>query len=171
MQFESVAAEYSALQTDVSAVRQSITSWVTSSTGMPAMTEAGSSTAAEFTCTQARSSQPCHALSNNMGLSLHICRVQGTAISRALMAAGQQQGQCRCWAGPGTAHSVICADDHHNICVREGAIDFIHLLYNVVGHPRLCQQHIQLPWHAPGHRMDPKAAAAQAAQVSCTRHA
>ncbi len=101
-----------------------------------------------------------------MGPGLHICR----APSSQLDAAGGRTAAAAAevLAGPGAAHSVICADDHHNVCVREGAIDFIHLLHNVIGHPCLCQQHIQLPWHAPGHRMDTKPVAVQALQVSCT---
>lgn len=154
------------LQVDIGTDRQARTSWVTSSTGMPAMTEAGSSTAAEFTCTQHATVSPARHSAMTWGQVYISAGLP--AVSWTLLAAGQQQRQRRCWAGPGAAHSVICADDHHNVCVREGAIDFIHLLHNVIGHPCLCQQHIQLPWHAPGHRMDTKPVAVQALQVSCT---
>mmetsp|Transcript_125277 Transcript_125277/g.304184 ORF Transcript_125277/g.304184 Transcript_125277/m.304184 type:complete len:274 (-) Transcript_125277:2640-3461(-) len=51
-------------------------------------------------------------------------------------------------------HRVIGSDDHDDVRVLHLFIDFLHLEDHVVGHAGLGEQHVELPRHAAGDRVD-----------------
>lgn len=58
-------------------------------------------------------------------------------------------------------HSRMCNEslpyDESDVGVLEVVIDFVELMDYIVWNTSLSQQHVQLSWHPPGHRVDGEA--------------
>ena len=54
----------------------------------------------------------------------------------------------------GRVGHVVRADHERHVGLRELGVDLVHLLEMVVGHVGLGQQHVHVPGHAAGHRVD-----------------
>ena len=53
----------------------------------------------------------------------------------------------------GGVHRVVRADHHRDVLLLHNLVDLLHFQHLVVGDTRLGEQHVELPRHAPGHRV------------------